>query len=207
MPCDKCPAVITILIILIRYHRSYHILIISIIDFSTFFVSMCPLNLQGIYRLEISWDPNCPTPNGGMSHLLFLVARRAISIYGSRCPFASISHMYRLYFFSQKVTELATGLQIDYHHKHREDHVRNLIGECAHCLNHRDRPIILSHSPPALRIYGLWWPQMLSNSKISNAGSGWLVSRSFSLRLDVRFCSINHIKQDPIIVQPVCHSQ
>ena len=114
----------------------------------------------------------------------------------------------RLHFLKPKVTELFTGLQGDYHHRHRgNDHVRGLHGECAHYPNHRDRPIIRSHLPSALRIYGRCWPQMLSNSKISNAGSGWLVSRPFSLRPDVRFCSINHIERDPIIVQSECHSQ
>ena len=124
--------------------------------------------------------------------------RSAFMVYG-------VPYWTAFIFLKPKVTELVTGLQTDYHHKHRgNDHVRGLHGECVHYLNHRDRPIIRSHSPPALRIYGRWWPQMLSNF---NAGSGWIVSRPFTLRPDVRFCSINHIERDPIIVQPECHPQ
>ena len=65
---------------------------------------------------------NVYPPNGGMPHLLFLVAMRAISIYGSRYPFASISSNGTPSISKPKVSELVTGLN----HKHRRnDHVHD----------------------------------------------------------------------------------
>ena len=69
---------------------------------------------------------NVYPPNGGMPHLLFLVAMRAISIYGSQYPFASISSNGKPSIFKSKVSELVTGLQKYYHHKHGgNDHVHD----------------------------------------------------------------------------------
>ena len=111
-----------------------------------------------------------------MPHLLFLVAMRAISIYGSRRRFPSISldrppsfcrNTNRLMFFPQRAGQ----------HRHRgHDPFPHLHCERSDNSNHRDRPIIFTRSATAFWIYDRRWSQMISISKISNAGSGWLVS-------------------------------
>ena len=58
--------------------------------------------------------------NGGMPHLLFLVAMRAISIYGPRCPFPSISSNGPPSFYKN---QKSPSWSLDYNRKHRGDQV------------------------------------------------------------------------------------
>ena len=100
--------------------------------------------------------PNVYSPNGGMPHLLFLVAMRALRIYSSLRSISSISPKEPPSIFKPKATELVTGYLLFFpqrvcHHKQRgHHHVCGLYSEYDHYPNHRVRPHILSHSAPSL---------------------------------------------------------
>ena len=141
---------------------------------------------------------NVHPPNGGMPHLLFLVAMRALRIYSSLRSISSISPKEPPSIFKPKATELVTGYLLFFpqrvcHHKQRgHHHVCGLHGEYAHYPNHRVRPHILSHSAPSLWINGRGWPHMIHIPYSQ-------MLEPVDSRPAVCYCSLNHIEQDPII--------
>ena len=94
--------------------------------------------------------PDVHSPNGGMSHLLFLVTIRALHIYSSRRPIPSISPKEPPSFFKPEASELvAVAIEIISPFSQRHHYVCGLHGECAQYPNHRVRPTILPLSAPA----------------------------------------------------------
>ena len=61
-------------------------------DFLVIFLEYLSIEFIGhLWLWKYHEIPNVHSPNGGMSHLLFLVTMRALCIYSSRRSFASIS--------------------------------------------------------------------------------------------------------------------